>query len=162
MDDTPDWAVAPCSEVLPESEPVSTVADVRAWQASADRRGLSSAAAAVLRKTFDRWELIGEGEPFTGRIVPLGDWLRCPVDGGRPVLRYWAYHRRPGNPTIPYRCDVGFKCSDCAFGWWHGVAIPGEWWAARPLPVGLRKVLSAGSVFEPRVWASDRGVKVNG
>lgn len=88
---------------------------------------------------------------------PRPGWLFCPICGGDPVIRCWQFHRRPGKPTVPYRCDVHVKCGSCAFGWWHGVAIAGMAWLRRPKPYGLRKLLTSGSSFEPKVWAGDRG-----
>lgn len=83
--------------------------------------------------------------------------MSCPVcDAYRPVIRYWQFHTRPGKPTIPWRCDVSMKCTECAHLWVHGVAITKQAYDQRPAPQGLRRLLMRGSNFEPRIWAGDR------
>lgn len=83
----------------------------------------------VLAATRERWDLTG---PLP---VPLADWLVCPICGHDQVQpRYWRYHKRSGDPTVPYRCDVSFKCCSCAAVWVHGVALDAQTWAARPNP----------------------------
>lgn len=73
----------------------------------------------VLAATVRRWDLDG---PLP---VPRPGWLCCPVCGCSVVQpRYWRWHVRSGAPTVAGRCDVSFKCCDCAAVWVHGVAIP--------------------------------------
>lgn len=58
---------------------------------------------------------------------PKGDWLRCPVCGGKPHLRHWHFfmrHRGNEEGRISGRCDVGWKCTVCSNTWTHGVPVP--------------------------------------
>lgn len=89
------------------------------------------------------------------RMWPLSG-VCCGVCGGEVVVRYWQFHRRPGQPTIPWRCDVSVKCTDCAALQVHGVALTRQMWEARPRPTGIRAVLMAGSHFEPKIWKGVR------
>lgn len=104
--------------------------------------------AALYRKTVRLWR-----QDRDGLIWPRPDWASCPVcsDEGL-IVRAWQFHVRPGAPTVPWRCDVHLKCGECAAGWWHGVALPIEWWLRRPRPEGLRARLLRGSNFEPKIW----------
>lgn len=155
----PGGAVGPRGEDVSTSGPGAAVADVRSREASPDRRGASSEADRVLRATEQRW--LFRVSIFPGGVVgavplPRGDWLRCGICAGAVVVRAWQFHTRPGRPTVPRRCDVHVKCSECAAGWWHGVAISESDWNARPQPFGIRAALLSGSNFEPKLWASDR------
>ena len=81
----------------------------------------------VLAATERRWD--------TSRALPVPrpGWLACPVCRGEVIQpRFWRFHERDGRPTTPWRCDVSFKCCDCAAVWIHGVALPAETWAGRP------------------------------
>lgn len=83
----------------------------------------------VLAATNARWDL-------TKRLpVPQNNWMMCPICWMRePRIRFWRYHTRDNSETTPYRCDVSFKCTDCAFVWLHGVVVSEEHWNQRPLP----------------------------
>jgi len=52
----------------------------------------------------------------------------CPICGGAMRLRYWKFHayRLNANKKYPYRCDVAFKCIECAFCPTFGIAVPQE------------------------------------
>lgn len=78
--------------------------------------------------TAERWD-IRSGVP-----LPRGDWLRCPICGAAPQIRWWKWHVRPPGHTIRYRCDVSAKCTSCAALWMHGVVLTEDDWAARPYP----------------------------
>lgn len=119
--------------------------------------------AALLRATdlLWSWVVLPESDTHTAGIVPVpvAGWMRCFVcSTGDPVLRRWSFHRRPGRPTVPFRCDLHAKCSACGAGWWHGIIVTDDRWPMRPLPrhVSLRFAL-ANPHYEPPVWASDRG-----
>lgn len=72
----------------------------------------------VLDRVGARWDL---DQPVP---VPIGDWLACPVcRTPEPQPRYWLFLDRSGH-AIAYRCDIGFKCTDCSAVWVHGLAIP--------------------------------------
>lgn len=80
----------------------------------------------VLAATAVHWDVSG---PLP---LPIGDWLACPVCRSPKVLiRFWRYHERSAQPTVPHRCDVSMKCAGCAAVWIHGVAIDAEVWARR-------------------------------
>lgn len=85
----------------------------------------------VLAKTEEHWDLDG---PMP---LPKGDWLRCPVCRGEEVIpKRLNYHTRPEWATVPRRCDVVFKCCDCAMVWQHGIALSEEHfrrWVPAPL-----------------------------
>ena len=79
----------------------------------------------VLRRTAEHWDMDG------AYPVPRGDWLRCPVCGSADAQgRAWRYHRPQHAVTTPYRCDVTFKCTQCACVWLHGIAVTQEHWHA--------------------------------
>lgn len=139
--------------------PVPALADDAPRQAPEDRRGSRPAPdtgvmAAVFAQTVEHWRFLD------GLVWPQDGWLCCPAcradetSGGRIIVRGWQYHVRPGAPTIPWRCDVFMKCPCCAMGWWHGVAIPMEWWIRRDRPD--RKPLIRSN-FEPMIWNGNRG-----
>lgn len=79
----------------------------------------SLTAGQVHAATAARWDLSG------ALPVPRPGWLACPVCGCETVQpRFWRWHVRSGGPTVVGRCDVSFKCCDCAAVWVHGVAVP--------------------------------------
>lgn len=85
----------------------------------------------VLAATHAKWDLSG---PLP---VPAGGWLACPVcRDGRPQPRYWRWHRRAGKPTVPWRCDVSFKCVDCAAVWTHGIAVDEQYYRSNATKPG--------------------------
>lgn len=90
----------------------------------------------VLAATEAHWDLAGVIP------VPLGDWLTCPVCGDdTPQLRFCRFHGRDGDePTVPFRCDMSFKCTACAAVWVHGVALSDEAWDRRPSEHGDRPI----------------------
>lgn len=91
----------------------------------------------VLAATNRRWDL------RPALVIPRDGWLLCPICGnGMPRIRFWRYHRREQSETTPYRCDISFKCTDCAFVWLHGVVISEEHWERRPLPSKDRMCIS--------------------
>lgn len=78
----------------------------------------------VLETTRMLWDVDGDV------IVPKGEWLRCPICKGQPLIRGWVFFEQTReNVTHPYRCDVKVKCTTCAHVWVHGVAIPEEVYA---------------------------------
>lgn len=78
----------------------------------------------VLARTRKCWDL---SAPLP---LPIGDWLACPVcRAGQPQPRFWRFHIRGDlGHTLPYRCDVSFKCTRCACVWIHGVVLDVEAW----------------------------------
>lgn len=71
--------------------------------------------------------------------VPLFD-LACPVCRrgstrfGTVLLRSWSYHSRghaASNHDRLRRCDVSFKCTECAHVWVHGLVVPEQHYQAR-------------------------------
>jgi len=81
----------------------------------------------VLEATRSRWDLSGI------LPVPHTGWLACPVcHDPDPQPRWWRFHERSGTPTIPWRCDVAYKCVTCAAIWTHGVALDRQAWERRP------------------------------
>lgn len=84
----------------------------------------------MIAATAAHWNFPG-GLPY-----PTRGWIGCPVCqcAHAPRLRWWKFHVRRRATVTPYRCDVSFKCTQCAFVWFHGVALTAEQWAARPYP----------------------------
>ena len=76
----------------------------------------------ILKRVEEAWDLSGD--------FPMPkDIIRCPVCGSKEIqAQVWAFHRSstPNISRIPYRCDIGFKCTRCSAIWTHGVAIPEE------------------------------------
>ena len=80
----------------------------------------------VLDATRTRWDLTG---PVP---TPKPGWLACPVCSCDVVQpRWWRFHQRTGSPTVPWRCDVSFKCTSCAHVWVHGLVLDADAWARR-------------------------------
>ena len=69
-----------------------------------------------------------------GVPLPAGDWLHCPICDSPPQARWWQWHTRPAGHTIPWRCDISFKCTGCAMVWFHGIALTKKQWQSRPFP----------------------------
>lgn len=148
---------------LPAAGPDPAVAAQPPGQASAvPDQGARSAAAAerarVLAETARHWRVVPRPELGGSVLMPVARMIRCAHCGGTgaPVVRGWRFHIRPGKPTVPHRCDVHLKCSSCAAGWWHGVAVSSTVYWSRPRPRGIRALLTMGSHFEPMIWAGNR------
>jgi hypothetical protein len=50
---------------------------------------------------------------------------------------------------------VHLKCRECAAGWWHGTAIPLDWWLTREQPTGIRLRLRRW-FGEPTIYNGNR------
>lgn len=60
---------------------------------------------------------------------PLDGWLACPVcRSPEPQPRYWQFHTMAGVHTLPWRCDISFKCTSCSAVWIHGLPLDEETW----------------------------------
>lgn len=76
----------------------------------------------ILSRVREVWDLDG--------ILPWPhETLNCASCGsGELHPRYWRFFRRQGFPEsrVPYRCDVGVKCTRCSLVMVFGVAVPKE------------------------------------
>ena len=57
-----------------------------------------------------------------------GKEIKCPICGGDTIIRGYFHHMRPQSP-MPFRVDVGLKCTHCAHIWYHGVKMKEEFFA---------------------------------
>lgn len=73
----------------------------------------------VHERVAARWDLSGPAP------VPYPGWMACPVCRCEQIqIRWWKWHVRPPKATVPWRCDVSIKCTDCSALWTHGIPVP--------------------------------------
>lgn len=76
----------------------------------------------IISRVREVWDLDG--------LLP---WPRSPLNcascgSGELHPRYWRFFKRSGFPNsrVPFRCDVGVKCTRCSLVMVYGVAVPQE------------------------------------
>lgn len=82
----------------------------------------------ILQRVREVWDLEG--------VLP---WPKVPIScaacgSGDLHPRYWRFFKRAGWETsrVPFRCDVGMKCTVCSLVMTFGVAIPQDVYERAP------------------------------